>query len=84
MKRMTVREIRLHWPRAEQNLQQTGEIVVTRDGNPVARIVPYSEAPHSRKPRWSAVDQKEWLRRFWKGRVVRPTTGELLARDRER
>lgn len=84
MKRMTIREIRLHWPQAEQNLHKTGEIVVTRDGKPVARILPYVEAQPSRKSRWSASDQKKWLRGFWKRAAPRPSTGELLSRDRER
>ena len=47
MKTMTVRDIRLKWPEAERALAREREIVVTRDGKPVARILPY-EAPSGR------------------------------------
>ena len=37
---MSVRDIRLKWPEAERKLATVGEIVVTRDSKPVARILP--------------------------------------------
>jgi antitoxin (DNA-binding transcriptional repressor) of toxin-antitoxin stability system len=38
---MSVREVRLKWPDAERKLAATGEIVITRDSKPVARLLPY-------------------------------------------
>jgi antitoxin (DNA-binding transcriptional repressor) of toxin-antitoxin stability system len=38
MIRMTVRDVRLHWPKAEKALSQGDEIVVTRGSKPIARI----------------------------------------------
>jgi antitoxin (DNA-binding transcriptional repressor) of toxin-antitoxin stability system len=40
---MSVRDIRLKWPEAERKLATVGEIVVTRDSKPVARILPYEQ-----------------------------------------
>jgi len=42
---MSVRDVRLKWPEAERKLATVGEIVVTRDSKPVARILPYIPRP---------------------------------------
>ena len=82
MKRMTVRDVRLHWPEVEKGLVREGEIVVTRDGRPVARLVPYRARPQKARRRFEAQAHGAWLARFWRGKVAGPTTDELLARDR--
>jgi len=79
---MTVREIRLKWPSAERLLARAGEIVVTRDSKPVARITPYRERGAPRKGRFDPSEHLRWLRGFWKGRPRQPSTDELLDRDR--
>jgi antitoxin (DNA-binding transcriptional repressor) of toxin-antitoxin stability system len=83
MKTMTVRDIRLKWPEAERALARVGEIVVTRDAKPVARLLPYEPARSRRRPRFDPAEQERWLRRFWRTRTPGPTTDELLRRDRE-
>lgn len=40
MKTITVRDVRQRWPEAERSLAEEGEIVITRDGKPVARLLP--------------------------------------------
>jgi antitoxin (DNA-binding transcriptional repressor) of toxin-antitoxin stability system len=82
MKRMTVRDVRLHWPEAEKALAREGEIVVTRDGHPVARLVPYRAPAQKARRRFEVKSHAAWLARFWRGKVVGPTTDELLGRDR--
>jgi antitoxin (DNA-binding transcriptional repressor) of toxin-antitoxin stability system len=84
MKTMTVREIRLKWPDAERALARVGEIVVTRDSKPVARIVPYDTRSRARGTRFDPAEQERWLERFWRNRKVGPSTDKLLQRDRER
>jgi antitoxin (DNA-binding transcriptional repressor) of toxin-antitoxin stability system len=79
---MSVRDIRLHWPRAESALAGGDEIVVTRDGRPVARILPFVEPATASRARFGADAHLAWLARFWKGKVPGPTTDELLAQDR--
>lgn len=80
--RMSVRDIRLKWRQAEETLAKAGEIVVTRDRVPVARIVPYEEPATPRRSRFDPAAQARWLRRFWKGRQPKVSTDELLQRDR--
>jgi antitoxin (DNA-binding transcriptional repressor) of toxin-antitoxin stability system len=82
MIRMTVRDIRLKWPEAERLLAAGGEIVVTRDARPVARIVPFREETFPKRRRFDARAHRRWLRRFWGGRAVGPSTDEMLERDR--
>lgn len=83
MKTMTVREIRLKWPEAERALSRVGEVVVTRDSKPVARIVPYESRARATRPRFDPAEQERWLARFWRKRRPGPSTDELLRRDRE-
>ena len=82
MTTITVRDVRLHWPRAEQKLAAGGELVVTRDGKPVARILPF-QAPERRRPRFDGADHMRWLAAFWKRRSAGPSTDEWLAEDRD-
>ena len=80
---MTVRDIRLHWPKAEKTLAEEGEIVVTRDSKPVAKIVSYVAAREKKRLRLNAEEHMRWLRSFWKDEAPQPSTDELLRKDRE-
>jgi antitoxin (DNA-binding transcriptional repressor) of toxin-antitoxin stability system len=82
MVRMSVREIRLKWPEAERKLATAGEIIVTRDSVPVARLVPFKPRTASRRARFDPAAHRRWLRTFWKGQRSRVSTDELLQRDR--
>jgi antitoxin (DNA-binding transcriptional repressor) of toxin-antitoxin stability system len=83
MKTMTVRDIRLKWPEAERALAREGEIIVTRDAKPVARILPYEAPSRAARVRFDPAEQRRWLTRFWRNRAPGPSTDELLRRDRE-
>lgn len=39
MKTITVRDLRHRWPEAERQLEREGEMLVTRDARPVAKLV---------------------------------------------
>jgi antitoxin (DNA-binding transcriptional repressor) of toxin-antitoxin stability system len=78
---LTVRDLRLRWPEAERRLRREREIIVTRDGQPVAKLSAF-RAEEAARPRWSAKRHLGWLERTWKGARPGPTTEELLARDR--
>jgi len=82
MTRMTVRDVRLHWPKAEKALAEGEEIVVTRDSKPVARLLPFVEQPKARRKRFDPESHMRWLNKLWKGRSFGPSTDELLAQDR--
>ena len=73
MTSMTVRDMRLHWPKAEKTLAegegdphhprfQTGGPAATAGADPIA---------HARR-----------MQRFWKNRPSQPSTDVLLAKDR--
>ena len=82
MKVLTVRDIRLHWPKAEAALRREGELVVTRDGAPVARILPYEPSAQART-QFDAAAHLRWLSSFWKTPTRGPSTDEWLEKDRE-
>ncbi len=82
MKTISVRDIRLHWPKAEQVLRLHGELVVTRDGTPVARLLPFEAAVPSPQ-QFEPAAHLRWLAGFWKGRAVKPSTNDWVAEDRD-
>ena len=45
MRTITIRDLRQHWPEAEAALQVEDEIIVTRDSQPVAKLVPVHQQP---------------------------------------
>ena len=70
VKTITVRDLRQRWPEAERALQSEGEMVVTRDGRPVARLLPVRPA-RSRRPTFDPEAHRRWqVSLFGRGRVV--------------
>ena len=49
MKTMTVRDIRHKWPEVEASLEVEGEIVITRNSTPIAKLVRYEEKPEEKE-----------------------------------
>jgi antitoxin (DNA-binding transcriptional repressor) of toxin-antitoxin stability system len=80
MKTMTVRDLRQRWPEAERALQDEDEIIITRDGQPVAKLVRIL-SPKSRKQRFDAVRHARWQKKVNRGKVVR-WVSKYLERDR--
>lgn len=69
MKAVTIRDLRLHWPATEESLNIERELLVTRDGRPVAKLVKVSEH-RARRRRWNPTTHKKWQARLWKGEQV--------------
>jgi antitoxin (DNA-binding transcriptional repressor) of toxin-antitoxin stability system len=82
MTRMTIREVRLQWPHAEKALADGEEIIVTRDGQPVARLLPYVPPNKAARKAFDPEAHLRRMRRFWKDLPDQPSTDEMLARDR--
>ena len=82
MKTMSVRDIRQRWPEAERALRTEGEIIVTRDARPVARLLPMADVPVRALRRLDLGELRRWRQHFWKGQPSQPPTGEWLDRDR--
>ena len=76
MGEMSVEEVRRLLVRLEEELARRGEIVVTRQGRPVARILPVTSARATGERRSHA----DLRRRMKKARV---TSAEVLRKERE-
>ena len=71
MKTISVRDLRQRWPAAESLLQTEREVIVTRDGQPVARLVRVA-GNRARRRRFSLTEQRDWQRQvFGRGTVLR-------------
>jgi len=70
MKTVTVRDLRQRWPETEKSLQMENEIVITRDGRPVAKLVRISAAAEQR-PRWNVEEHARWQRKVSGGKLSR-------------
>ena len=77
MKTISVRDLRQRWPEAEALLQREHELVVTRDGKPVARLLPFREAAPRR--RFDAKRHARWRRAMTGGQTVRWVDEFLIA-----
>jgi antitoxin (DNA-binding transcriptional repressor) of toxin-antitoxin stability system len=82
MRTMTVRDIRLKWPEAERQLRAEGEIIVTRDSKPVARLLPFVGQDAPERKRFDPEAHLRWLRKFWASQPKPPSTDDLLSLDR--
>ncbi len=80
MKTMSVRDLRQRWPRAEAMLETEGEILITRDAKPVARLVRFVESLPPRK-RFEPAKHAAWQAKVGGKRLVR-WVDEFLTRDR--
>jgi antitoxin (DNA-binding transcriptional repressor) of toxin-antitoxin stability system len=83
MKTVTVRDLRQRWPETERALQTEAEIVVTRDGRPVAKLVCFT-APAGPRARFDPEAHAAWQRRMSGGTVTRWVAEGLLAERDER
>ena len=81
MKTVTVRDLRQRWPQTEKALEAEGEMVVTRDAKPVARLVRYVE-PTQRRKRFDPVRHGQWQRKVGGSRVTR-WVDEGLSKERD-
>jgi antitoxin (DNA-binding transcriptional repressor) of toxin-antitoxin stability system len=80
VKTITVRDLRQRWPQAEALLRVERELVITRDGLPVAKLVRVAPAPE--RKRFNPAAHAAWQARvFGKGKVVR-RVDQALARAR--
>lgn len=83
MKTITVRDLRQRWPEAEASLQVEKEMIITRAGKPVAKLVRFEEPPKKRK-RFDPVAHAKWQRKMSGGKIVRWVDEHLLTERDER
>lgn len=80
MKTITVRDVRQRWPEAERSLAVEGEIVITRDGKPVARLLPM-EAEVDNRPRFDPEEHRRWMKETWGDETTDTLTPLMESRE---
>jgi antitoxin (DNA-binding transcriptional repressor) of toxin-antitoxin stability system len=70
MKTITIRDLRQRWPDAEAALQVEGEILITRDSRPVARLVRISPVSSERR-RWDVEEHARWQEKIARAKLSR-------------
>jgi antitoxin (DNA-binding transcriptional repressor) of toxin-antitoxin stability system len=81
MKTISIRDLRRKWPEAEATLQVEPEILVTRNGKPVARLVRITPQKPA-KARWNPEAHLRWLTQTW-GHKKAGLTDKYLTTDRD-
>ena len=79
---MTVRDVRQKWPEAEKSLAAEGEIIITRDGKPVARLLPVEPVTDTR-PRFDPEEHHRMMMELWGGQMSGIDSLALLQADRD-
>jgi len=82
MTTITIRDLRHKWPQAESLLQEVGEIIVTRDAAPVAKLVRI-DPPKPAKKRFDPVEHAAWQKRTFGGKKF-SLVDDLIAERNER
>lgn len=83
MKTVTIRDLRQRWPETEKALQVEHEILITRDGEPVAKLQRILPADKPRK-RFDPVAHRKWQLKMSGGKVTRWVEEGLLKERDER
>ena len=81
MKTITIREVRQRWPAAERLLQSEGEVMITRDGRPIARLIRLAEDRANRR-RFSPTEHRRWQRQVFGPRTTLRWVDKALASSR--
>src|SRR6266704_3539446 len=80
MKTITIRDLRQRWPEAEAALQVENEILITRDSEPVAKLVRVTQRATERR-RWNPEEHRRWIKKVF-GKKVFPSSDVRLAASR--
>jgi antitoxin (DNA-binding transcriptional repressor) of toxin-antitoxin stability system len=81
VKSISVRELRHHWPQAEKTLEVEGEIVITRDSKPVAKLVRWRSS-QKRSKKFEVLTHRAWQKRIFGARKSLRLVDEWLEHDR--
>ena len=83
MTTLTIRDLRQRWPQAEKTLETEEEIIITRDGKPVAKLVRFSE-PAARRPRFDPVTHLAKMKKAQGGKLLPSIDAQLAASRADR
>ena len=82
VKTISIRDLRLRWPAAEAALATERELIVTRDGKPVAKLVRLEEKPRTRK-RFKPEEHKLKMQKVW-GKTRLSLVQDLVITERQK
>jgi antitoxin (DNA-binding transcriptional repressor) of toxin-antitoxin stability system len=82
VKTISIRDLRLRWPAAESALATERELIVTRDGKPVAKLVRLEEKTRTRK-RFNPEKHKLKMQKLW-GKRRFSLVQDLVIAERQR
>ena len=80
VKTITIRDLRQRWPETEKALEAENEIIITRDGKPVARLMRVITEDRNRK-RWDPQAHAKWMKKIW-GKTVLESNDTSLTKAR--
>jgi antitoxin (DNA-binding transcriptional repressor) of toxin-antitoxin stability system len=83
MMSLTIRDLRQRWPEAEKALEIEDEILITRDGKPVAKLTRYSE-PAKKRRRFDPVKHLAKMKQMMGGKVFPSIDGALRESRKDR
>ena len=83
MKTITIRDLRQRWPETEKSLQVESEIVITRDGEPVAKLVRLVREKPKRR-RWNPEAHMRWLKKVYGNKMFPSSDAQLAAARADR
>lgn len=78
---MTIRDLRQRWPEAERALAVEKEIIITRDGAPVAKLTPIIPEKKQRK-RFDPAEQQRFRESIFGKGVTVKWVREFCEKDR--
>ena len=81
MKTISVAELNDHWSDATQWLDTDGEVLLTQDAKPVARLTKIQ--PPSTKKAFSLAEHQTWQRSVFGDEKLEPWVDKSLAQERE-
>jgi len=79
MKKATVSQLRCEFNKIERLLQRGEEILITKRGRLIARLVPENERPPAKLPNFRAR-----MRAIYGDKVFAVSGAELVSKDRDR
>ena len=82
MKTISIRDLRLRWPAAESALATERELIVTRDGKPVAKLVRFEDKTQKRK-RFKPEEHKLKMQKLW-GKTRLSLVQDLVITERQK
>jgi len=75
---ITIREVRQHWPAVEKRLAAEGELTITRDSRPVAKLSALRPAKLPPRQRFTAELHARWMKEIWGDHPPRIDSGKIL------